>query len=137
MTQDCLFCKILAGELPCDNVYENDQFIAFQALHQVSKGHTLIVPKEHSQDILDMDTDLGKELLSTIQKIGTATIKGLGASGFNIGVNTKPSAGQVIFHTHIHIIPRYENDNMEMWKEKPTEAEDRTLFAQKIISALD
>ena len=134
---DCIFCKIIAGELPADKVYENDEFIAFQALFQVSKGHTLIVPKEHSQDVLDMNSELGKGLLELIQKIGTSTMNALGASGFNTGINTKVSAGQAVFHTHIHIIPRYDNDEMVSWPEHKTTAEDRTIFAQKIIMNLN
>ena len=137
MTENCLFCKIIAGEVPADKVYEDDDFIAFQALYQVSPGHTLIVPKIHSEDIINMKTELGTPLFQLIQKIGVTTMKALGATGFNTGINTKSSAGQVIFHTHIHIIPRYDNDKMKSWPEQETTADDRALFAQKIITHLD
>ena len=137
MVEDCIFCKIAKGELPADKVYEDDEFIVFQALYQVSPGHTLIVPKEHSQDILNMKGELGLGLLKLIQKIGSSAMSALGATGFNTGINTKVSAGQAVFHTHIHIIPRYDDDNMESWPEKETTAEDRALFAQKMIMKLD
>lgn len=137
MTKDCIFCKIISGDLPADKIYEDDVCMAFEALHQVSPGHALIIPKKHSQDILDAKTTEGIEILSAVQKIGTGIMKGLNAQGFNIGVNTKSAAGQVVFHTHIHLIPRYENDKLKMWPEKETTTEERALFAQKIISALD
>jgi histidine triad (HIT) family protein len=137
MTKDCIFCKIISGELPADKVYEDDDFIAFQSLYQSSKGHTLIVPKEHSKDILEMNSELGSKLLKLTQEIGTAIMKGLNADGFNVGVNTKEAAGQEIFHTHIHIIPRYKDDNMKLWGKINTTPAERVIFAQKIITHID
>ncbi len=134
--ENCIFCKIVAGKLPSDKVYEDDQFIAFQALTQSSEGHTLIIPKEHSEDVLSMDTALGPGCLDTIQKVGTAMMKGLPCDGFNVAINTKPAAGQVVFHTHIHLIPRRENDQRGDWPKVETSEEERTLFAEKIIREL-
>jgi len=133
MHKDCLFCQIIKGEKPSTKIYEDDKFLAFQALFQASKGHTLIIPKEHSEDILEMKPELGTEMIKLAQDIGNATMQGLGAKGFNIGVNVKEMAGQVIFHTHMHIIPRFENDGLEGWDAKEASDEEMTLFAGKII----
>lgn len=132
----CLFCKIIAGDIPADKVYEDDNFIAFQALNQSSKGHTLIVPKEHSEKITEMNPELGKGLLTTIQKVGKAMIAGLPCDGFNTAANFPPVVGE-IFHTHIHLIPRRKNDGLGNWSEFETTAEERTLFAEKIINKLE
>ena len=137
MTDDCIFCKIIAGELPADKVYEDDDFLAFEALEQTSKGHVLLIPKEHSKDVLDMNSALGNKFLSVTKKIGTALMEGLGAQGFNIGLNTKSAAGQEVFHTHFHLIPRYTDDKLVMWPLKKTSPDDRAIFAQKTISKLD
>mgnify|MGYP006293958563 CR=1 FL=1 len=137
MTEDCLFCKIVRGEAPSTKVYEDEDFVAFQALFQTTKGHTLLVPKEHSTDISEMKPELGTKMLELIQYLGSAQEKGLGADGFNIGVNKGKEAGQVIFHTHIHIIPRYKDDGLVSWGEQETSEEDRVLYAEKIIKELD
>ena len=133
---DCLFCKIIAGDIPADKVYEDEEFLAFQALHQSSPGHTLVIPKEHSEDLLDMDSELGSKCLAVLQKVANAMMEGLPCDGFNIGVNTRAEAGQVIFHTHVHIIPRRKDDGLGNWPEHPTTDEERALFAEKIISKL-
>lgn len=133
---DCIFCKIIKGELPSVKVYEDNDFLAIQSLSQTTKGHTLLIPKEHSENILDMNPALGTKALELIQQIGTAQKKGLNATAFNIGVNVGKDAGQVIFHTHIHIIPRYKNDGLGSWGETPASEEERILFAEKIVNEM-
>jgi len=135
--KDCLFCKIAAGNIPVTKVYEDDNFLAFQDLKQAGKGHTLIIPKEHSPDLLEMDHLLGNELLRVIQKISNAIINGLRAQGINVIFNCKPAANQEIFHTHAHLVPRYEGDGLQGWPQKETSEEERVLYAEKIILALD
>lgn len=133
---NCIFCKIIKGEIPCIKIFEDNDFISIISLGQTSKGHSLIIPKEHSKNILDMNSNLGCKVFDLIKKIGNASIKGLGADGFNIGVNTNSCAGQVIMHTHIHIIPRYKDDKLKMWGETKTSEEDRVVLAEKIIKEL-
>lgn len=134
--EDCIFCKIIGGEIPSVKVYDDDYFVVIQSLGQNTKGHSLIIPKEHSRDILEIDNKLGCKTFEIIKKIGNAMISGLKAEGFNIIVNTKPIAGQVIMHSHIHIIPRYSDDGLHSWKEHETSEEDRVLYAEKIIKEL-
>jgi len=135
--KDCIFCKIINGEIPTVKIYEDENFLVIESLGQSSKGHSLIIPKEHSKNILEMKTNNGSKLLDLIKKIGDASIKGLKADGFNVGINTNSAAGQVIMHTHIHIIPRYEKDGLNSWKEKQVSEEDRLIFAEKIIKELE
>ncbi|MGM5481718.1 MAG: HIT family protein [Nanobdellota archaeon] len=137
MTEDCIFCQIINGEAPATKVYEDDDFIAIQALFQSVKGHTLLIPKEHSEDIIEMKPELGQKMLELIQKIGHAQMRGMHADGFNVAVNTKRAAGQVVFHTHIHLLPRFKDDGMHMWKEHEVEEEDRVLYAEKIINGME
>ncbi|MGM5480530.1 MAG: HIT family protein [Nanobdellota archaeon] len=136
MTENCLFCKIIRGDAPSTKIYEDDDFIAIQSLFQSVKGHTLLIPKEHSENITKMKPELGVKLLKLIDQIGSAQMKGLGAQGFNVAVNTGSTAGQQIFHTHIHLLPRFENDGLKLWKEHEVSEEDRVLYAEKIINNL-
>ena len=137
MTDNTVFAKILRGELPCVKVYEDEDFLVIQNIVQDTPGHSLLIPKEPSVDILGMSSTLGNNMLAVIQRIGKAMMEGLGADGFNVGINTKPAAGQVIFYTHIHIIPRYKNDGLQPWAGKDADEETRLKYASKIISALD
>ena len=133
--KDCIFCKIVAGEVPSVKIYEDDEFLVIQSTGQNVKGHSLIIPKEHSTDVLEMNSELGCKIFSLIQKIGTAMLTGLKADGFHTTINTKPIASHVE-HTHIHMIPRYKGDGIIQWKEHPVSEEDRVIYAGKIIKEL-
>lgn len=113
---DCLFCKITKREIPSYVVYEDDTALAFLDVTPVNHGHVLLVPKEHSRNILEIDDNTLKELAPLIKKIALAVKEGTGADGINIHINNEPPAGQVIFHTHIHIIPRFSDDGLRMWR---------------------
>jgi histidine triad (HIT) family protein len=114
MMTDCIFCKIIAGDIPSYKIYEDDDTLAFLDITQTSKGHTLLVPKKHANNLLEMSTS---EITTLFSKIGIITkkfTKQLGATGMNILQNNTEIAGQSVFHTHIHLIPRYsKNDGFE------------------------
>lgn len=135
--KECIFCKIIKGELPANKIYEDNDFLAFQSLNQTAKGHSLLVPKKHSSDFIEMDSELGCKMISIAQKITIAMMKGLKCEGANISFNVREAGGQVIFHTHMHIIPRYKNDGLVMWPEKHLGEEERVLLAGKIIQHLE
>lgn len=103
---ECIFCKIINGEIPAHKIYEDDQTIAFLDILPVSEGHTLVVPKAHSESILSADHQDAAAVVATIQKIAPGLMKGVGAAAMNIGVNCGEAAGQVVFHTHVHLMPR-------------------------------
>lgn len=108
--EDCLFCKIVNGVSPSTKVYEDDNFIGILNVPQKIVGHTLLIPKKHFRNLFDMPSTLCSEMHSAIKKISLDMIASKKAEGINIHVNNEPSAGQVIFHTHIHIVPRKSDD---------------------------
>lgn len=112
---NCLFCKIIKGEMPSFKVYEDKNFISFLTIGPVNKGHTLVVPKKHYETLLDIDKDKLGKLMGVVQKVTIAVIKVTKAEGFNVHINNKRAAGQLIDHLHIHIIPRYRNDGLKHW----------------------
>ena len=105
---DCIFCKIIAGEIPSSKVYEDDQVVAFLDISQVTPGHTLVVPKQHFRNLLEMDADSASQLFARVPDIARKVMKATGAAGMNIINNNEEIAGQTVFHTHVHLAPRYE-----------------------------
>ncbi len=120
----CLFCKIANHEIPSYSVYEDEQFYAFLDLSQVTKGHTLLIPKQHSDSLLSCDPQLLAQMLPIAQKIGAALLEKLNASGLNFINNCGEEAGQTILHTHLHIIPRYNESDQLKIEFKPSENPD-------------
>ncbi|MGT2910353.1 HIT family protein [Streptococcus cameli] len=105
---DCIFCKIVAGEIPSSKVYEDDKVLAFLDITQVTKGHTLVIPKKHYRNVLEMTETAASELFSPVPKIAQHLKETLGANGVNIINNNEEAAGQTVFHTHIHLLPRFD-----------------------------
>lgn len=105
---DCIFCKIIKGEIPSEKVYEDDHTLAFLDIHPNSKGHSLVIPKEHHPDLLQTPETVRNNLTNALVKTSEIIKKKYAPTGMNITSNIGRSAGQVVFHTHIHIIPRYE-----------------------------
>jgi len=126
---DCIFCKIIKGEIPSYKVYEDDDILAFLDLTPVSPGHTLVIPKAHHKDLLELPDDLAGKIITVIKKITPAILQGVGATDFNLGFNNGKIAGQVVEHAHFHIIPRIENDGHQHWhgKEYPYGEAEKTL----------
>jgi len=112
---DCIFCKIVAGEIPSYKVYEDDDVLAFLDIAPVAKGHTLIIPKKHWQNMEDISDDGLVKLIKGVKRVGNLLKEKLGVSGYNINENNDPVAGQAVPHIHWHIIPREEGDNIELW----------------------
>ena len=104
---DCIFCKIIAEEIPAAKVYEDEQVLAFLDISQVTPGHTLVVPKEHHRNLLEMDAASASQLFAKIPVIAQKVMKATQADGMNIIANCEEVAGQTVFHTHVHLIPRY------------------------------
>lgn len=125
---DCIFCKIIKKKIPCYQIYEDDNFLAFLDIQPISKGHTLIIPKKHYNTFEETPSDLLEKIMPIIQKIGIALKKSLAADGFNIGLNNGQAAGQLILHTHFHIIPRFNDDGLHTWPSvKCTEEEFKQI----------
>lgn len=130
---NCIFCKIVAGEIPCHKVYESDEVLSFLDIAPVRKGHLLVIPKEHFEDILETPEELGIAFSAALKRLGNALMQGVGATGFNIGMNVKKPAGQLVFHAHWHIIPRVEGDGLTLWGQGAYEnAEEAATIAETI-----
>lgn len=109
----CIFCKIIDGSIPSSKVYEDENILAILDLSQTTYGHTLVMPKKHYQNILEIPSDELASLMVKVQELAKKITKNLNANGVNILVNTNEAAGQTVMHLHIHIIPRYdENDGI-------------------------
>lgn len=134
---ECIFCKIAKGDIPCTKIYEDSTTLAFLDLNPVNKGHTLVIPKKHSETILDTDEKTLKDLMITTKKISKAMMKGLEIKGFNIGINQFEGGGQIVPHLHIHIMPRLKNDGIKLWPQRKYESrEEMEETAKKIKSLL-
>jgi histidine triad (HIT) family protein len=112
---DCIFCKIVNGELPCYKVYEDDDTLAFLDIGPVNYGHALVIPKKHFVNIEDVDEENLCKVAKTVKKIGLALKTGLNTEGYNILENNDPVAGQIVPHLHFHIVPRSVGDNLGLW----------------------
>ena len=110
--KDCIFCKIAAGEIPSATLYEDDDFRVILDIGPASKGHALILPKEHYRNLYDIDGELLAKAAMLAQKMVKKMTDVLGCDGYNIVQNNEPCAGQTVFHFHIHLIPRYEGDSV-------------------------
>lgn len=134
---ECIFCRIVRGELPCQEIYASDTVLAFLDIAPVHFGHTLVIPREHYTTVFDIPKDLGRELLEAQQKVGQAVMAATRADGLNIGMNNYSAAGQVVFHAHYHLIPRYVGDKLTLWPQSPY-PDEQTMenLAQSIRSSL-
>ena len=108
---DCIFCKIAKGEIPCEKIWEDSEFIAFADIKPVEEGHTLIIPKKHFATLIDLDKDISSKYIGAIQDVGKVLMDKHKADGFNVMLNNGEGAGQVVHHIHFHILPRKKGDN--------------------------
>lgn len=124
--EDCIFCKIANGEIPSTRIYEDEDFLCFLDVNPASRGHALIVPKEHYADLYEMDQELLKKAIILAQKIGKEMKEKLGCDGLNLVQNNDEASGQTVFHFHLHLIPRYNNDGVGIsWKPGSLTQEDK------------
>jgi len=133
---DCLFCRIVAGEIPAEKVFEDDDVVAFMDIQPINPGHLLVVPKEHSRDLTEMSGETVGRLFRAVQHVAKGVRNAVAAPGFNIGVNTGGAAGQVVFHTHVHVMPRFDDDGHRHWEKRPMTAEEIAAVASKVRESL-
>jgi histidine triad (HIT) family protein len=107
----CVFCRIVANEIPAAKIYEDEQFLAFLDISQVTKGHTLVIPKKHVENLYQLDQKDASNMLHICQKVASALKATYDLQGLNMVNNNGPLAGQTVHHFHIHLIPRYVDDN--------------------------
>jgi histidine triad (HIT) family protein len=123
---DCIFCRIAAGEAPAARVLETPAVLAFLDIAPVNYGHTLVIPKSHYENLLDLPDGLWTEMGQVCRRVAQALRATLSAQGFNLDMNNFAAAGQVVFHAHLHVIPRYYTDGLQLFPQesyKPGEME--------------
>ena len=108
--ENCIFCKIIAGEIPSTKIYEDEHVLAFADINPATPGHTLVIPKTHCVDIFDMDSDTAAQLFAAAPKVATLLKSTHACTGMNLINNNGADAGQCVFHYHLHLVPRYQND---------------------------
>lgn len=128
---DCIFCKIIKGEIPSYKVYEDDDTLAFLDIQPVNPGHTLVVPKQHFENLEAIPEDMLCKVMSAVKKVGK-TIKDNIAPSYNIQENNDSVAGQVIPHIHWHVIPRQVNDGLRLWSQRKYETGEAESILEKI-----
>ena len=134
--EDCIFCKIAKGEIPCMKIAETKDFLAFLDIKPISKGHTLIIPKHHCENILDFPKSEESDFVEFIKKVSAQVKKGVSADAFNLGMNNGAEAGQVVFHSHMHIIPRFKGDGLRSWPNKDVSKEELEKIHKNITSQI-
>ncbi len=134
---NCIFCKIITKDIPCEKIYENNDVLAFLDIRPISDGHTIVVPKKHIQDLESMSHQELFSLSSAVKNIGLAMINGLGVKGYSIFMDNKSAANQHVPHVHFHIVPRAKGDGLDRWPQQDRYAENEAaVFAQKIKNFL-
>ena len=112
---DCIFCRIVSGEIPSRKIYEDEDILAFLDIQPISRGHLLVIPKEHCDDLSGLPDRLISPLFLTVRRLSAAVTKALKADGMNVITNKGFAAGQLIFHAHVHVIPRFTGDGLTSW----------------------
>lgn len=110
MSEDCIFCSIVAGDIPARVVYEDDETLAFLDANPLAPGHTLVIPRAHHERLTDLDDDTASAVFQALYDLTGAVEAGVDADGSNVAFNNGEAAGQEVPHVHGHIIPRFEND---------------------------
>jgi histidine triad (HIT) family protein len=131
--ESCIFCKLAAGDIPSSTLYEDEDFRVILDLSPASKGHALIIPKEHYRNLYDLEEDLAAKAMVLAKRMVLRLKDVLGCEGYNIVQNNEESAGQTVFHFHIHMIPRYKKDHVGLgWRMGKLSEEDKEEILNKL-----
>jgi histidine triad (HIT) family protein len=122
---DCLFCQIVAGEIPATIIAQDARTIAFMDINPATRGHVLVIPRAHARDVHDIDTEDLKAVAATAQVVAARAVERLGAAGVNLLNSSGSAAWQTVFHFHMHVIPRYAGDPLRLpWTPAPGDTND-------------
>lgn len=134
MKDNCIFCKIINGDIPSRRIYEDENFVVMMDVSPASKGHSLLLPKEHYANVFEMPDELLEELLKVAKKVAAQMKEALQADGINLLQNNGEAAGQTVFHYHMHLIPRYEGEAPILtWEPKSYAAEEMDEIKSTIL----
>lgn len=137
MKDNCIFCKIIDGQIPSTTVYEDAEFKAIMDISPANKGHVIVLVKEHVENIFELNDELAAKVFPVVSKVASAVKKTLKCDGINVLQNNGTAAGQTVFHLHVHIIPRYDGDNEILgWNTKSYEDGEALQLAEQIKANL-
>lgn len=135
MADDCIFCKIVAGELPATIVDEDDRTLAFMDISPATRGHALVIPRTHVSDLHAIDPEHLQAVALTAQRVAAKARDKLGADGVNLLNSSGAAAWQTVFHFHVHVIPRYKGDPLKLpWVPAPGDMDDIAAAAAQLAS---
>jgi histidine triad (HIT) family protein len=133
--EDCIFCKIVAGELPATVVDEDEQTIAFMDINPATRGHALVVPRTHAADLMEIEPDQLAAVSAAAQRLARRVKQRLGADGVNVINSCGAVAWQTVFHFHLHVIPRYQGDPLRLpWQPAPGDAAEIAAVAARLTN---
>jgi len=135
--RDCIFCRIAAGQAPVVKILETPKVLAFLDIAPVNYGHTLVIPREHYQNLLDLPDELWMEMGQVCRRVAQALRKAFFAQGINVGMNNFEAAGQVVFHAHLHVIPRYFSDGLRLFPQEDYKPGDMEKVGSQLRQALE
>ena len=134
---DCIFCKIVAGDIPCLKIFEDEAVLAFLDIGPLAEGHVLVIPKTHVERLDEMDSDTVVAVARHLPRLGAAVVEATGAAGYNLLQNNGTVSGQVVMHVHFHLIPRAVDDGLGYRWNASTYAEGRDrVLQEQILAAL-
>jgi histidine triad (HIT) family protein len=132
----CIFCKIVAGDIPNYQVYEDEEVLAFFDVLPISPGHTIIVPKKHYADLEEIPDKTLSAMIVAAKKIGKAIMEGMDVKGYSIFLDNKDAANQHVPHAHFHLVPRKEGDGLQRWPQSGYAEDEAEFFLKKIKDKL-
>ncbi len=133
---DCVFCKVISGEFSSYKVYEDEHTYAFLDIHPINRGHTLVIPRVHHTNVYDTPEETFKLVMNTVHLIAPKIKQAVGAGGINIGINNDKPAGQLVFHLHVHIIPRFLDDGHAQWNGNPYQEGEISSLCDSISASI-
>lgn len=136
MKDDCIFCKLANGVFPTNSIYEDEDFNVILDLAPASKGHALILPKQHADNLFELPDDIAGKAMVLAKKLAKTMKEKLDCDGLNVVQNNGAVAGQTVLHFHLHLIPRYEDDGQKIaWKPQEVPAEELTAVKELLVEA--
>jgi histidine triad (HIT) family protein len=133
---DCIFCKIVRGEIPSAKVYEDEAVYAFLDIKPTNPGHTLIIPRSHYENVYTIPDEVLSAMASATKTLAIAVKRAVDADGINLIMNNDSAAGQLVFHAHLHVVPRLQSDGFRHWSGKAYKPGEMESVAQKIKTVL-
>jgi len=134
---DCIFCKIIAGEIPCISLWEDQETLAFMDINPANPGHALVIPKQHWQDVYTIPDEAIGSVAATARRIATAVRTALTPDGINLVQANGPGAAQSVFHFHMHVLPRYSGDELKLnWRLKLGDMDQLKPISERIKAVL-